>query len=78
MTVLGLFLNNLTGIKNQKETAFSYYKLLQVTAKKYIFAQFSKLCRHWQLMVLWYNNPHMEVTGKDIIKEQENKRKNIT
>lgn len=31
-----------------------------------------------QPMVLWYNNPHMEVTGKDIIKEQENKRKNIT
>lgn len=38
MTDLGLFLNYLTGIKNQKETAISYYKLLQVTAKKYIFA----------------------------------------
>ena len=45
MTDLGLFLNYQTGIKNQKETAFSDYKLLQVTSKKYIFARFSKLRR---------------------------------
>ena len=63
-------MNYQTGIKNQKETAFSDYKLLQVISKKYIFAWFSKLRRYCQPMVLWYNNPHMEVTGKDIIKEQ--------
>ena len=45
MTDLGLFLNYQTGIKNQKEIAFSDYKLLQVTSKKYIFARFSKLRR---------------------------------
>ena len=62
-------MNYLTEIKNQKETAFSDYKLLQVTSKKYIFARLSKQRRYCQPIDLWYNNPHMEVTGKDIIKE---------
>lgn len=62
-------MNYLTEIKNQKETAFSDYKLLQVTSKNISLHGLANSVGHCQPMVLWYNNPHMEVTGKDIIKE---------